>query len=168
MIDVTYLHPMIVHFPIALLIAGFGFDVAGLFVNRDAFTKAGFYLLLLGAAGTIAALLSGEAAGEGVAEQGPLKIALERHETAATVTVWLAATTASLRVLLVLLRKYKGYFKAGVIGLYFAAVIAVGLTGHYGGKLVYENAAGVQLNLGIDFGATDMNAVQQENEHDDD
>lgn len=167
MIDLTHLHPMIVHFPIALLIAGFGFDFLGLFVNRDEFTKVGFYLLVLGAVGTIAALLSGEAAGDGVAEQGPLKLALERHETAATVTVWLAATTASLRVLLVLLKKYKGYFKAGIIGLYFAAVLAVGLTGHYGGKLVYENAAGVQFNFGADFGA-DMNAVQQDNEAEDD
>ena len=164
MIDVTHLHPMIVHFPIALLISGFGFDVAGLFINRDAFTKAGFYLLLIGAVGTIAALLSGEAAGEGVAEQGPLKIALERHEVAAEITVWLAATTASLRVILVLIKKYKGYFMAGIVALYFATVVAVGLTGHYGGKLVYENAAGVQLNLGIDFGAADMNAVQPDND----
>ena len=168
MIDVTNFHPMIVHFPIALLIAGFGFDVAGLFINRDTFTKVGFYLLLIGAIGTIAALLSGEAAGEGVAEQGPLKIALERHESAAEATVWLAAVTASLRVFLVLIKKYKGYFKAGIVALYFASVVAVGLTGHYGGKLVYENAAGVKLNLGVDFGAADWNAVPQENEQDDD
>jgi hypothetical protein len=41
--------------------------------------------------------------------------------------------------------------KTIAILLFFAGVIAVARTGYYGGKLVYENAAGVQFNLGSDF-----------------
>ena len=156
MIDFTHLHPMIVHFPIALLIVGFLTDAAGLIIKRDFFVKAGFYLLILGSLGTITALLTGERAGDGIVEQGMLKQALERHEDAAVLTVWLVSITAVARVLLVLLKKYTGFFKIGFLVLYMVAVAALGRTGYYGGKLVYENAAGVQFNLGADFGSDDF------------
>ena len=70
MIDLTHLHPMIVHFPIALLIVGFLADAIGLFTKREFFTKAGFYLLILGTLGVVAAYLTGNYAGEGVTEAG--------------------------------------------------------------------------------------------------
>ena len=59
MFDLTHLHPMIVHFPIALLIVGFLADAVGLIFKKDFFTKAGFYLLILGTLGVVAAYLSG-------------------------------------------------------------------------------------------------------------
>ena len=43
MLDLTHLHPMIVHFPIALLIVGFLADAIRLIFKGAAFTKAGFY-----------------------------------------------------------------------------------------------------------------------------
>ncbi len=46
MFDTSHLHPMIVHFPIALLIIGFLFDLAGVISKKDFFNKAGFYLLI--------------------------------------------------------------------------------------------------------------------------
>ena len=78
--------------------------------------------------------------------------ALEKHEEAAELTIWLVSTTAVLRISLLLIKRYSGYLKAGVLVLYFISIFAIGRTGYYGGKLVYENAAGVQLNLGNEFG----------------
>ena len=150
MIDLTHLHPMILHFPIALLIVGFLFDVVALFYKQEQMSRIGFYLLVLGALGTIAALLSGENAGEGIVEQGLLKDAIEKHEHAAELTLWLVGVTAVARLVLVVLKKYTGVFKAAVLVLFLASVLSVARTGYYGGKLVYEHAAGVQFNIGLD------------------
>jgi len=151
--DLTHLHPMIVHFPIALLLVGFATDAAGLIFKRELLTQIGFYLLILGALGTIAALLSGENAGAGIAEQGSLKKAIEQHENAAILTVWLVSFTAVFRTALVIYKKYSGAFKAAVLILFFVSTLSIARTGYYGGKLVYEHAAGVQFNLGTDFNA---------------
>ena len=83
MFDITLLHPMIVHFPIALLIVGFLFETIGLFVQKEFFSKTGFYLLILGTIGVITAYFTGQSAGDGITEVGTLKQALETHEGAA-------------------------------------------------------------------------------------
>ncbi|MFB6319003.1 DUF2231 domain-containing protein [Saccharicrinis sp. FJH54] len=149
MIDSTHLHPMIVHFPIALLIVGFIFDIVSLFFRKEFFKWAGFTLLLLGAVGTIAALLSGELAGSGIAEEGMLKQALDVHEAAAELTIWLVSITALFRILIVYLKKYSGFLKALSMILFLASVVAIARTGYYGGELVFKHAAGVELNLGF-------------------
>ena len=94
MFDTTHLHPMIVHFPIALLIIGFLFDLTGAIFNKVFFSKAGFYLLILGTLGVIAAFISGNIAGDGVSEVGTLKQALENHEDAAQLSLWLMVTAS--------------------------------------------------------------------------
>lgn len=148
MIDLTHLHPMVVHFPIALLLVGFLTDLADLVIKREFLSQTAFYLLILGALGTVAALLSGDQAGNGIMEQGLLGQAVEQHEEAAELTVWLVGIAAAVRVILVLLKRYSGIFKVMAFLLFFASVIAVGRTGYYGGALVYKHAAGVQFNLG--------------------
>ncbi|MFB6342295.1 DUF2231 domain-containing protein [Saccharicrinis sp. FJH62] len=149
MIDTTHLHPMIVHFPIALLIVGFVFDIVSLFFKKEFFSRAGFTLLILGALGTVAALLSGELAGSGIAEEGMLKQALEIHESAAELTIWLVSITALYRIVVVYLKKYSGILKVLSMVLFFASVLAIARTGYYGGELVFKHAAGVELNLGF-------------------
>ena len=151
MIDLTHLHPMVVHFPIALLLVGFSTDLAGLIIKREFLSQAAFYLLILGALGTIAALMSGEQAGDAITEQGLLKQAVEQHEEAAELAVWLVGITTAVRIILVVLKKYSGILKVMAFLLFFASVIAIVRTGYYGGALVYEHAAGVQFNLGSDL-----------------
>jgi len=154
MIDLTHVHPMIVHFPIALLIVGFLTDLASFFIKGDFFKQSGFYLLILGALGTIAALLSGEQAGSGLGGQGVLGQAIEHHEEAAELAVWLVLVTALFRVALVLLKKYAGAFKIAALVLFLLSIGAIARTGYYGGKLVYEHAAGVEFNLGLDLSSS--------------
>lgn len=147
--DLTHLHPMIVHFPIALLIVGFLSDLVGLLTKREFFTQAGFYLFTLGALGVIAAFMSGEQAGDGIVEEGALKQALEAHEGAATLAIWVASIAAVFRITLFLLKKYSGVLKMVSLALGLLAVMAIARTGYYGGELVYKHAAGVQLDLGF-------------------
>ena len=149
MIDTQHIHPMIVHFPIALLIIGLLADAAGLFLKKEFFSKAGFYLLILGTIGLIAAYISGNLAGEGVTEAGFLKQALETHEEAAELSVWLMAFAALVRIAFVAVKKYSGVLKWSAFALFLIGVLSIARTGYYGGELVYKHAAGVQFNLGL-------------------
>ena len=160
MFDTTHLHPMIVHFPIALLIVGFLSDLIGAFFKKEFFSKAGFYLLILGTAGVIAAYLSGNIAGDGVSEAGALKQALENHEEAAELSLWLMVIASVVRIGIVVFKKYTGMFKWAAIVLFFAGILSIARTGYYGGELVFKHAAGVQLNLGFDFNSD--NSVKAE------
>ena len=53
------LHPMVVHFPIALLIASVALDFGGVILRRAGLTTAATWCLVLGVPGTYAALFSG-------------------------------------------------------------------------------------------------------------
>ena len=149
MFDITHLHPMIIHFPIALLFVGFLADAVGLVFKKEFFTKSGFYLLILGTLGVVAAYLSGNLAGEGVTEAGALKEALEIHEDAATLTLWLMIGAALIRIAIVGLKKYIGIYRWFALAIFFIGVLSIARTGFYGGELVYKHAAGVQFDLGF-------------------
>ncbi len=146
MISATHLHAMIIHFPIALLMAGFLSEIIALFTKKSFFRDAATYLLVLGAMGAAAAYLSGDYAGEGI-EDGPLKVPMELHEQAASVTLWLAIITAVFRVVVTYL-KYDHRWTTWVFVVLFAALVgAVGTTGYLGGQLVYRHAAGVEFAM---------------------
>lgn len=149
MFDTSHLHPMIVHFPIALIIVGFLSEVVGLLLKKDFFTKAAFYLLILGTLGVVAAYITGNIAGDGVSETGQLKNALETHEDAAQLTLWLMVGAAVVRIALVWMKKFDGVFKYAALVLFLAGALSVARTGYYGGELVYKHAAGVQFNFGL-------------------
>lgn len=151
MIDTTHIHPMIVHFPIALLIVGFLFDLIGIFVKKEFYCKAGFYLLILGTLGVIAAYFSGDMAGDGISEVGALKQALETHESAAMLSLWIMVIASVVRIGTVAFKKYSGAYKWIALALFLIGVLSIARTGYYGGELVFKHAAGVQFNLGMDF-----------------
>ncbi|MDP3914110.1 MAG: DUF2231 domain-containing protein [Bacteroidota bacterium] len=152
MISATHLHAMIIHFPIALLMVGFLSEIITIFSKKEFFSNAAFYLLLLGAMGATAAYLSGSYAGEGI-EDGPLKIPMELHEQAATITLWLAIVTALFRVIIFYFKYNRSWTKWLGIILFLALVGAVARTGYLGGQLVYSHGAGVQMSF-PDFNET--------------
>jgi uncharacterized membrane protein len=148
--DLDYIHPMIVHFPIALIIIGFLFEVVGVAANKEFYSKAAFILLLLGAAGTVGAYITGNLAGGGLSEMGPLKQALEAHEDSAVTTLWIVGGIAAARILMVATKRFTGTLRWLAVAFYIVGVLAMARTGHLGGNLVYKHAAGVQLQIGSD------------------
>ena len=150
MITATHLHAMIIHFPIALLMAGFLSEVIALFTKKEFFRNASFYLLLLGAMGATAAYITGSYAGEGI-EEGPLKAPMDLHEQAATITLWLAIITALFRVIIFYFKYDRKWTRLVAIVLFTILAGAVSRTGYLGGQLVYSHGAGVELAL-PDFG----------------
>ena len=148
MFDFSHIHPMLVHFPIALLILGFVAELVGLALKRKFFTDAAFLLLITGALGAVAAVLSGSFAADGLEEAGTLKQAVETHEGAAELAMWLAIIAGAFRLTLVMAKKYAGSLRYVSAVLFLVAVLAVARAGYYGGELVFKHAAGVTFQLG--------------------
>ena len=134
-------HPMLVHFPIALLFASVLFDVASTVLTRDSLREAALWLLGLGLLGGIVAAIAGGQA-EGAAEKaGVAEALIETHETLAYITLGIMAVLFLSRLLLRNRFSRKAliaYFMMATVGL-----IAVSATGHTGGNLVYEHGAGM-------------------------
>ncbi len=150
MISATHFHAMVIHFPIALLMAGFLSEILGLVTKKEFFKDAAVFLLLTGALGVIAAYISGNLAGDGI-EEGPLKNPLELHELAANITLWLAVITGLLRAVIFFFKYDRRWIRWSFILLFTALAGSVAATGYYGGQLVFKHAAGVELAL-PDFG----------------
>lgn len=167
MISATHLHAMIVHFPIALLLVGFLFEVIGLIRKSSFFKQASFYLLLLAAAGAITAYLTGDAAGDGM-EGGSLGMAMEAHEQAAMITLLLTIAAALVQLTLELIKRSISWLNVVAFILFAAAVVGVSRTGYLGGQLVFKHAAGVELSIGhfneFDSGVSNDNDIYDKEE----
>jgi uncharacterized membrane protein len=137
MISLSHLHPMLVHFPIALLLWGFIADVASMFFKKEAcLSKIGFYLLLIGALTSVSAVLSGVLfTSEMSGAAGAVK---ETHELFAWMTAGTALVAAALRLYIVTQKKEDGNFKWVAFVVYGLAAILVSVTGFFGGTLVYS------------------------------
>ncbi|MGD9851218.1 MAG: DUF2231 domain-containing protein [Nitrospirales bacterium] len=135
------LHPMLVHFPIALLFTSVLFDAAGAWTKRDHFRDSALWLLILGLLGGIAAAIAGDWAEEAAEKAGIAESMIETHETLAFVTLGIFGVLLLGRLLL-----RTQFTRKTLVPYFLIAAIGLGtlsVTGHYGGDLVYEQGAGV-------------------------
>jgi uncharacterized membrane protein len=138
MFNITHLHPLIVHFPIALISVGFLAEVVSLFFKSEkCLSKTGFYLMVLGALAAIAAWSTGELF-TNHPSQGEIIRIFEKHETGAIVTLILIVIGSLFRIFLVIQEKEETQLKWIAFGLYFLAFAAVTFTGLMGGLMVYN------------------------------
>jgi uncharacterized membrane protein len=143
MFNTSHLHPMIVHFPIALITAGFLADVVYLFFKDEkCLSKTGFYLMVLGALSALAAWSTGQLFTNEPA-QGEIVKVFEKHETGALITMIIMLTGAALRIFLVMKKKDETNLKWLVFGLYLLGFAAVTFTGFMGGTMVYNYMMGI-------------------------
>lgn len=135
--DISHIHPMLVHFPIALLLVGFLAELLVRVFKKEVWlVKSSFYLLLLGTLAIVITWLSGMfLTSELSGTAGDVR---EMHELAATVTMALAILTSALRVYA--LRQTAAMPKLNTLSfvLYGLIAVCVGLTVALGGTLVYS------------------------------
>jgi len=137
MITVEHIHPMLVHFPIALLMVGFLAEVSTFFVKDELWlSKASLYLLILGSLTSIVAYLSGDFFTKELS--GAIGEVRENHEFFAGLSMWTALATTALKVLLIQLKKENTSLKWVGFSLYLLSVVFIGITGYLGGILVYN------------------------------
>jgi uncharacterized membrane protein len=137
MFDTSHLHPMLVHFPIALVMVGFLAEAVSLFLKKEAcLSKVGFYLLVIGTLAATVTWLSGFIFTSDMS--GAAGTIRETHELFASVTVCLLLITSVLRIVL-LVKNIETYGLRWIaFALYGLASICVTITGFYGGTLVYN------------------------------
>ena len=142
MFEITYLHPVVVHFPIALIIVGFVADISSLLFKKEkCLSTMGLYLEALGMLAAIVAVGTGYFLTSPMdGEAGALR---ERHELFAFLTLGTIIAAVFFRILLVYLKKDATRLKYVALGLFFLAFIFVTITGHLGGTLVFEYLVGV-------------------------
>jgi len=136
------IHPMVVHFPIALLSASVLFDLLAARWRPEEFRIASLYTLILGLAGALVSVITGAMAEEAVEHSGLVpEWVLEIHETLGFATFWIFAGLLGLRT-----AEWLGWIRkrrALTVMLGSAAVVVLFVASYYGGSLVYEFGAGV-------------------------
>ncbi|HET6466618.1 MAG TPA: DUF2231 domain-containing protein [Nitrospiria bacterium] len=136
------LHPIVVHFPIALLFTAVFFEIFGFWARRESYRQFGLWLLILGFISGIVASAAGFWGEEAVVAAGVPEKAVDQHETLAVVTLVVFALLLFVRWRVGdrwSVRNRTAYFILAVVG-----VLLLGTTGYFGGDLVYRYGAGVQ------------------------
>lgn len=148
----TNIHPLVVHFPIALFLTGFVLDMIGYLFQREMLKRTGVILVVLGALGALAAMLTGQFAEETVEESVSVagERILEVHEDLGKLTAYLLLAVAVVRVMLMRpwLTRWRWAVVAALAVYFIGGALGVGTltaTGYYGGELVYRYGAGIQL-----------------------
>lgn len=136
MINTATLHPMIVHFPIALIITGFLFASLEMFFSKCRRTpctiKATYWLLTLGALSALASVLSGA-----LFTTMHSSIFFPTHQMMAFTTAAVACAASALYILYIFKAPQSKVLHMVAYALYLVAVVCVAITGHYGGLMVY-------------------------------
>jgi uncharacterized membrane protein len=143
--DWPRLHAALNDLPTALLVTAALFELLALATRREAFRQVSFWTLIMGALGGVAAVLSGLQAEENIAHGDEVHRVMETHQLLAFVTLGVFGVLALWR----LLRERR--MGTGERALALAATLAgagvVVATAVYGGRLVFDHAAGVPTEV---------------------
>ncbi|MFA6127848.1 MAG: DUF2231 domain-containing protein [Bacteroidales bacterium] len=143
MFNTTHIHPMVTHFPVALILVGFLADVVFLFIKKEVcLSKMGLYLMVLGTLGAAAAYLTGNLFTTEPTEGSMVEI-FERHETLALITLLIMCVGTAIRLGIIAFKKEKRVYHWLVFGLYLLGAISVGATGFLGGSMVMDYMIGL-------------------------
>ena len=140
------IHPLIVHAPIVLLIFSVLLELAGRALDADWARRSALVMLVIGALGAAAAVVTGTAAGEAAERQGVAEQPIDSHEDAGKLTLALAVGAVVVRAASAKAGSLRSLVAGVAFALQLAAAIMVGVTGFRGGRLVYEHGAGVSVH----------------------
>lgn len=136
------LHPILVHFPIALLTASVAFDLAGIVLRREELERSGWWTLVTGCAGLALTVVSGLLAKESVAITPEAQGHFDVHQQ-------LAFAVAGVYALLLLWRiASRTRLPHGrrwlFITLSLAGSLLLWVGAWHGGEMVYRFGVGVR------------------------
>ncbi len=137
MILEIYIHPILVHFPIACIYLALFFEILFFFnTKKSNFKEISYYLTIFATIGAVLSQLSGLFLTEHP-EYGPIKEIFEQHELLAMISVILLLITSSFQTF-IFYKNLSKKFKIISVLLILTCVIAISSTGYFGGVLVYD------------------------------
>ena len=137
------MHPFFVHFPIALIITAFVFELINLITKKEIFSKFSLYLIIAGVIGFLFAYFSGPDLGERSTDAA-FRSLCDTHEEASTLSLWLLVALAAVKLTGYKLKQYEQALKYVTIGVFICASFALVRSGYFGIKLVYEHGPELQ------------------------
>jgi len=144
------IHPLIVHFPIALLFTAALMYWLGFLARRESWQWTGLWTLGLGAVGAAAAAATGLYAAPGVMLAPSVKAALLTYHKWIMISVLILSAALALWALAARPMPVRGRGAFLALLLVVAALIAKGAD--YGGRMVYDyNAGGYACGQPIEF-----------------
>lgn len=137
MFSINHIHPMTVHFSIALILVGFVAELVYLFFRKEPlFLAAGFWLLSIGTVAAVASYASGAFITDEL--RGAAGVQQNTHEFYAEITVISALICTLFKIYLKSESKEDSPLKWIAFVFYAVTAIAVSITGYHGGVLVYD------------------------------
>lgn len=136
MFDTAHIHPMLVHFPIALTLLGCLLELIAIIRKRP--SKCGQTILYFAAFSAILAASAGAMFTPDFTE-AKLAAAKNIHSNVAGVTVTLLCIASAFYIGTYLWKKYAVLFRKIGFIFYAASAVAVAVTGFFGGVLVYND-----------------------------
>lgn len=136
------MHPLVVHFPIVLLILAAAFQIASLLVFRWEFGIAAFVLAVLGTTG--AYLASNVFHPHTTDLNQAAADLLSRHEYYADLALWFGAAAAATKLICLRMSRWKRWPETAATILFLLASTAVSIAGHHGAELVHKEGVGPQ------------------------
>lgn len=138
--DFPNFHPLVVHFPIVLLIMAIVFQLLSFLFYKNEFSLVTFILLALG---VISAWLASTIFhGHPVELAGKAREIFETHELMAEFTKWLSLIAFVLKLFSQFFLKRKWWIETIVTVLLLISTVTVSIAGHHGAMLVYMEGIG--------------------------
>ncbi|MBI3780464.1 MAG: DUF2231 domain-containing protein [candidate division NC10 bacterium] len=143
---ISPLHPPVVHFVVGFAVASVLFEFVGLVFRRQALRRTGFHLLILAGVVMGLAIWAGLEDAEGISLTDKTGRMIVQHRNLAFFT----AGSYGLFLLLQIVERWKYRMQAVPTGLRILSILAalaglilVGVTGWYGGELVFRQGVNV-------------------------
>lgn len=145
MSDFSNLHPLVVHFPIVLLLLAVLTQFASFFLWKKQMAWITLLLLLGGFLGVYIASTFVHPHTTGLTDAATA--VLEKHDQFAYLTIWLSGIGLLLKSISMFFLKNKVWLEIIVALLLAGAAFTVSKAGHYGANLSYIHGIGVQGNF---------------------
>ncbi len=139
----SHIHPILVHFPIAMIIVGICLDFFQVFKHRSLSASKGVWVWIVAAVGAALAVATGpeqDARGN--------TTLLDTHQNFADATTWVVFILVAWRIW-IMWRGNRGFKRWSLVTYLMLAVASGGLvlaTGYYGGMMVYDQGIGVNVH----------------------
>ena len=134
-----HLHPMIVHFPIALFLIALALEILGFITKKETFHQSALTLYVIAALMTPLVVRTGIWEATKIGLSHPL---LDKHRTFALWTMW--TSLMSLPLLWLIKKEASKYFRILFLMFLIATSILVSIGADKGGRMVYEYGIGVE------------------------
>ena len=146
----SHLHPMVIHFPVALLALYSVLEIVNIFKPSDYLDKSVNIILILGVVGLVSGVLTGNMEKQSAElimknSDKTIQSAIEDHEDMANFTVWYFTALVFSRLYFSIKKKMTKKLKILFAIFSITGFVLIFTTADYGGKLVYKFGVGTEI-----------------------